>query len=176
MRSDIKHVTEIGVRNVIASYAFAKAAMGRNDVLVYRAHDLEMRPANRAMDRLMDQCPAIDYKFNAGDDLIVPVEETNFSFLDTWHTHRQLAAELKLLSGKARKLFGFHDTISFATVDEGLEGHGANRPEDKTLCAGQDRAKVGLKVAIDEFLDSHDEWQVLEDRRFNNGVMILERS
>ena len=149
--------------------------MDRNGMLVYRAHDLEMRPANEAMDRLMGECPALDYKFTAGDDLKIPIEETDFLFLDTWHTYRQLTAELKLLSGKARKLIGFHDTISFATIDEGLEGHGLRRPEDKSLYAGQE-PKVGLKAAIDEFLVSHDEWKVLEDRKFNNGVLILQRS
>ena len=102
------------MRNVVSSYAFAKAAMDRAGALTYRAHDLEMRPANKAMGELMAQCPAIPYKFTAGDDLLVPMEDTDFMFIDTWHTYKQLAAELELLAPKVRKYLAFHDTVAFA--------------------------------------------------------------
>lgn len=117
MRPDIQHVTEIGVQNVGASYGLAKAAAERGSGLVYRAHDREMLPANAAMDRLMGECPAIDYKFTAGDDLKITIEETDALFLDTWHTDSDLAAELNQLSEKTRKLMvlpyasGIHPAI-----------------------------------------------------------------
>ena len=110
----VHHVTELGVRNVVSSYAFAKAAMERPGQVVYRAHDLEERAANTAMTALMSQCPAVDYKFTAGDDLKVPIEDTDFMLIDTWHTYKQLAAELELLAPKVRKYLAFHDTVAFA--------------------------------------------------------------
>ena len=66
------------------------------------------------MTALMGQCRAINYKFTAGDDLKVPVETTDFMLIDTWHTYKQLAAELELLAPKVRKYLAFHDTVEFA--------------------------------------------------------------
>ena len=111
---NVHHITEVGVRNVVSSYAFAKAAMERPGQVVYRAHDLEERPANTAMTALMRQCSSIDYQFTAGDDLKVPIEDTDFMLIDTWHTYKQLAAELELLAPKVRRYLAFHDTIAFA--------------------------------------------------------------
>jgi hypothetical protein len=111
---DVRHITEVGVRNVVSSYAFAKAAMERPGKVVYRAHDLEERAANTAMTALMAQCPAVDYKFVAGDDLVVPVEDTDFMLIDTWHTYKQLAAELEKLAPRVRKYLAFHNTVAFA--------------------------------------------------------------
>jgi hypothetical protein len=111
---EVHHITEVGVRNVVSSYAFAKAAMERPGMVTYRAHDLEERAANTAMTALTGQCTAINYKFTAGDDLKVPVETTDFMLIDTWHTYKQLAAELELLAPKVRKYLAFHDTVEFA--------------------------------------------------------------
>ena len=46
--------------------------------------------------------------------------------LDTWHSYKQLAAEMARLPAFVRHHIALHDTTTFEFRDEGLEGHGPN--------------------------------------------------
>ena len=119
MRPEVKHVTEIGARIVGVTFGLARAAAERNGALAYRAHNLcrseariwcTKRPENQVTDRLMDECPTIDYKFTTGDDLILQIEETDVLFLDTFLANGSIIMELKSLADKVRKLFVLQHT------------------------------------------------------------------
>jgi hypothetical protein len=101
--------------------------------------------------------PETEWKFIQANDLYIEIPECDFLFIDTLHTKNQLSKELALHSSKAKKYIGFHDTVSF--------GH-----------RGEDGSAGGLMDAIGEFLKRElDIWEIIEDRKNNNGLMILKR-
>lgn len=149
-------VTEMGVRSVVATWAFLRGAKQ------YTGYDMFEHPNMKAItEGIHDNASMI-----IADVLEVDIEPTDFLFIDTFHTETQLKRELAKHADKAKKFIGFHDTFTYALVGEvPYEGMGGR---------GVDCGK-GLKFAIDEFLASHPEWTVAYKTDRNNGLTILEK-
>ena len=75
--------------------------------------------------------------------------------VDSLHIYEQVAEELRLHAPKVRKYIVFHDTTTFA--DHGEFGG------------------KGIWPAVQEFIDSHPEWQMIERRTNNNGLTVLKK-
>ncbi len=149
----VKTITEFGVRQPTSTYAFLAAnpeKLVSYDIIKHPDVDLINEP---------------NFEFILGNTLEVEIEETDFLFIDTWHTADQLTAELALHSDKVRKFIGLHDTSSFFHRDE------APYSEQPQQVYG---AGPGLSAAIMPFLDKGD-WIVSLRLEFNNGLLILER-
>lgn len=91
------------------------------------------------------------------DSLEVELPEMDFLFIDSWHCHHQLTAELERHGDKAQKLLAFHDTVSFGRVSE-------------------DGSTPGLIHSIEQFMFTRPHWEILEHYENNNGLMILHRA
>jgi hypothetical protein len=85
----------------------------------------------------------------------VEIAETDLMLVDSLHIYEQVQKELELHAGKVRKYLLFHDTTLFA---------------DRGEFGGK-----GIWPAVQEFIDSHPEWQLIERRHNNNGLTILKR-
>ena len=108
----------------------------------------------------------LNFKFIQANVLEVEIEETDLLFLDTWHSYKQLSAELKLHASKVKKYLAFHDTTTYATIDE--TNYEELGPEWKA-------EGIGIWKAIEEFLQNNPQW-VLEERFMNNnGLTIIKR-
>ena len=171
------HVTEMGVRNAVSSWTFAqyaaeRAAAGR--AIEYVATDITRREPVGALDAAMAGCPGVAYAFREGDDLTIPQWDTDFLFLDTWHTYRQLAKELLRWAPRTRGVLVLHDTALFGGRDEGEEGHG-EKPVDEALFSGVAPGSVGLLAAVNQFLASPAgaRWRVAQQNDNCNGIMVL---
>lgn len=175
----VRSVTEVGVRDGYATWAFLEAARRRHIAggppLSIRLHDITMSGGARALVQLMQgSCPAIPVTFIEGDDLLVPIKPTDVLLLDTWHSHRQLSRELAIIPPAVRRALILHDTVTFGSVDEAAVGHGG-KPVDEALYSGVSRKAAGLQPALDKFLRSRPEW-VFFRRDFNcNGLTIVRR-
>jgi hypothetical protein len=159
------HITEMGVRSVVSTWAFLSAKPKR---LV--SIDINPAPIENAM--TLAALNGIDMDFIIGDtvDPNFEIEETDLLFIDTWHVYRQLKKELKQHSHKARKYMIFHDTTTFGHVDEG------ENPISHTFSQHARDAEVekqGLFTAIEEFLEENDEWYITEKFANNNGLTVL---
>jgi hypothetical protein len=148
-----KHVTELGVRRGVSTWAFLSSMTKRVvSVDVNHPNDFggslqEMRDASIEAE--------IDFTFILADDLSIELEETDLLFIDALHTYGHLTKELALHSGKAKKYIILHDTAQYAHV--GVDG-------------GE-----GIWRAIQEFLEQNPTWIIKEAYENNNGLMILER-
>ena len=156
-------VAELGVRDIVSSYAFAAA---RPDTLI--CLDIN-RPSN--INIFLEECKnekinvkfiqqsTLDYEFDDFVDLL---------FIDTLHTYKQLTEELRRHQSKVVKYIIMHDT----------SGPWANRNEDPNTGHETDERgpTVGLKPAVADFLKQQSEW--IEARTYlnNNGLTILERN
>ena len=150
------HVTELGVRSVVATWAFLKGAK------TYRGYDMFEHPNMKIIPDVHDDASII-----IADVLDVEIDATDFLFIDTFHTASQLEKELKLHADKARKYIGFHDTSTFWIKGEepypGMGGKGVD--------CGR-----GLKFAIEPFLKNNTQWTVVYRTDRNNGLTIIQRS
>ena len=159
------HVTEMGVRGIVSTFAFVSAKPK-----IIRAIDL-YHPSNwNGEDRLNyieNYCKEnnIDFRFILGDTLEIEIEPTDFLFIDTLHTYEQLKTELEKHGNKANKYIGFHDTTLFANEDE-------HNSYTNKIMTGNIK---GLWPAIESFILNNPHWSVLERRTNNNGLTILER-
>lgn len=149
------HITEMGVRTVVATWAFLYANPKK-----YIGYDIVEHPNMIPLKQIENASIIIE------DVLTADIEETDFLFIDTYHTATQLRKELTRHADKVKKYIGFHDTFTFGTVGEQpYEGVGG-----KGLDCGN-----GLLYAISEFLESHPEWTVVYKVDNNNGLTIIER-
>lgn len=156
------HVTEMGVRNVVSTWALL-AAKPKKIVTI----DIMPRPIEEA--KMFAEEENIEFEFRLGDTANENfiIEETDLLFIDTWHIYEQLKREFELHANKSRKYIILHDTTLFADIGEG------HTYEDAVIKVGQNRK--GLWPAIEEFIDSTDDWYIKERFTHNNGLTILER-
>lgn len=162
---ECKHVTEMGVRWIVSTYAFL-ASRPKTMISIDIQH-----PSNWNADlNQVEQCAKdinCDYKFWQANNLEIEIDETDLLFIDTWHSYKQLKAELELHASKVKKYIILHDTVLFGTQDElnSYDVWGWKNEFDKK----------GLLPAINEFLESNKEWTTHEVFTNNNGLTILKR-
>jgi hypothetical protein len=163
--SECEHITEMGVRAITSTWAFLGAAPKK--LISYDIEDPSKWGADITMVENVAKQYGLDYEFRKQNVLKIDIEETDLLFLDTWHAYNQLKAELELHSSKAKKYIIMHDTTSYEFRDEPLTSENAWEGE---LDFGR-----GLWAAIQEFLDSTDEWVLHKRYTNNNGLTILKR-
>ena len=149
------HITEMGVRDCVSTYAFLMAAKSTDAIVI--SYDIEK---TEGVDECLKICLAedVDWEFIKESSIEAVIEQTDLLFIDTLHTYVQLKRELELHAGKVNKYIAFHDIVSFAR-------HGQDGTMDK-----------GLMDAINEFLIAHyGTWKVVHYEAVNNGLMIIER-
>lgn len=157
LASEVKHVTEMGVR-----YGSSSAAFLCEDVTLI-GYDIQETPQAEAMyDAAIKE--EKDVKLIIADVLKIDIDETDFLFIDTWHSNEQLRQELAIHGNKARKYLGFHDTQTYGLQDESWNKVKPNHPG------------AGLLPAIINFVIENPHWQFKIHRTNNNGLTILERT
>jgi hypothetical protein len=147
LAKECSHVTEMGVRALVSTYAFLEGLKGRGKLV-----SIDIEPPSRfdgdliKAERLAKE-EGVDFTFVLADTITVDIEETDFLFIDTLHEYEQLKEELRRHSDKARKYIAFHDTVSCETE---------------------------LMPAINELIEQG-KWKIKEHHTNNNGILILER-
>jgi hypothetical protein len=161
---ECEHVTEMGVRWIVSTYALL-AARPKTMFSIDLQH-----PSNWGADikQVEQYAEGIEckYKFWQTNNLEIEIEETELLFIDTWHSYKQLKAELELHSPKVKKYIMLHDTVLFGHIDEtSYDMWGWKNESDKK----------GLIPALEEFLENNKEWAIHEVFTNNNGLTILKR-
>jgi hypothetical protein len=170
---ECQHVTEMGVRSVVSSYAFANALRGREGTKLVQV-DLQ---SNENIQRFGTECAAesLQRVFYQDSSLTCRIEQTDLLFIDTWHVYGHLKRELERWNKHVGKYIIMHDT----TVDEWLGETvrvGWNSAEQSRLTGiPENEIRMGLWPAIGEFLEKHPEWKTVERFTNNNGLTVLKR-
>jgi len=149
LTSQCTHVTELGV-----GWAQSTRAFLRHDV---ELHSYEFMP-QPGIREFFDEAKNAgrNVTLHVDDTRKVDIAETDLMLVDSLHIYEQVQKELELHAGKVRKYILFHDTTLFA---------------DRGEFGGK-----GIWPAVQEFIDSHPEWQLIERRHNNNGLTILKRT
>lgn len=141
-------VVELGVRSCVSTWAFIEGMNGGTIVSVDVKNPREYG-GNLAPVEKACANKSILFKFIEKSSLDIELPEVDMIFFDTLHTYDQLSQEIKLHADKAQKFLVFHDTVSC---------------EDEIM------------PAIKEFMkDNKKSWKVKEDRKNNNGLLVLEK-
>ena len=155
--SECSHVTEMGVRSVVSTWALLEA---RPDIL--RSYDIAEPPAQHMYHAYRWASENnIDFDFRLNDVLKIEIEQTDMLFIDTWHIYDQLKSELAIHPKNVDKYIAFHDTTTFGNVGE---PHYDGKTDHK-----------GLMPAINEFLEKNTEWVMHEQFTNNNGLTVIKR-
>ena len=155
--SKCSSITEMGVRWIVSTWAFV-AAKPQKITSIDIKHPKTWN-ADDKFNILVEKCSEnnIDFKFIEGDTRKIKIEKTDFLFIDTLHNYEQIKEELRLHSQNVNKYIAFHDTVSYAKRNETGTG-------------------IGILPAIKEFLlENANTWKIIEDRKNNNGLLIIER-
>jgi N-acetylglucosaminyl-diphospho-decaprenol L-rhamnosyltransferase len=168
-----KHVTECGVRSAMSSYALAKGLVGREGTKLIQVDPSLHSNIIKFQGACADE--GLQSVFYEQSDLECPIEETDLLFIDTWHIYGQLRRELARWHSYVRKYIILHDTTSDEWHGETVrEGYDAERQSLETGIPVDEICK-GLWPAVQEFLQEHPEWIILERYTKNNGLTVLVR-
>jgi len=166
LSKECNHITEMGVRFVVSTWAFLSAKPNRVVSYDISYHDkLKIDEVTNAAKN-----ENIDFSFILSDVLQIDIEETDLLFIDTLHTYTQLSQELLKHACKVKKYIVLHDTETFGSRDENLYEHAS-------YLAKKSLDKKGLKLAIVDFLSSQEgsNWRVEQHFVHNNGLTVLKR-
>jgi len=143
-------VTELGIDSANATLAFLNGGCKK----LY-SYNVVITPNALKVKEAADK-DGVFFKIIRKDSLKVKIKITDLLYIDTDHWYGQIKAELEHHHNRVRKWIMMHDTETF-----GLINPFDNRP--------------GMKSAIYEFLDTHEEWDVKEEIKEGHGLTILER-
>jgi len=159
---DCEHITEMGVRWVVSTYAFLVAqpkTLVSIDIQLPETWGANLKPIEEGAKAI-----GCDFSFRLANVLDIEIDQTDLLFIDTWHAYKQLKAELALHYSKVNKYIIFHDTTTYEFSDEG------GYTEFGFVGDGK-----GLWPAIEEFLQEHPEWEIKERFINNNGLTVLHK-
>jgi hypothetical protein len=159
--SSCSHVTEMGVRTVVSTWAFLHA---RPRKLV----SIDINPAPIEYAQRVAASNGVELQFRQADTGAegFEIEPTELLFIDTWHVYDQLQRELRMHAARASRWIILHDTTTYADVGEGYTYECAAQPGEQ---------RKGLWTAVEEFLARSPEWELRERYTNNNGLTVLAR-
>jgi hypothetical protein len=96
--------------------------------------------------------------FHKANTLDIVIQPTDLLFIDTLHTYDQLRGEL-LQAEFVSSCIILHDIHTYGKDGEGKGQKGK-----------------GLAKAVTEFLLANRQWQCTENRIYNNGLQVLEKT
>ena len=171
---ECNHITELGVRSVVSSYAFAKALKENSKAEKIIQVDLEF---HKNISIFGYECAAEGIKsvFHEQSSLTCPMEQTDLLFIDTFHVFGQLQRELNRWHSVVNKYIVMHDTTVDEWYGEVRRYNGDARNHSLKTGIPESEILLGLWPAIEEFLEAHPEWTLHERFTNNNGLTILKR-
>jgi hypothetical protein len=181
LASECNSVVEFGVRWMVS--VIALAVSGCKELHAYDTEHPAGFDHNRFKE-LEDYCEKYDiyFEFNKSDVLeIDTIPECDMLFVDTFHTYSQLKCELFLFSSKVKKYIVIHDTTFYEELDDcsiTKEAWFEKYKDNKKVCSlvNFESEKTGLNKAIEEFLESNNEWKLFKKYTNNNGLTVLKRN
>jgi hypothetical protein len=149
LAEDCKHITELGVGPAQSTRAFLL-----HDGI--ELHSYEYAPMGGITEFFESAKNAgRNVTLHVADTREIEIAETDLLMVDSLHVYEQVQKELELHAPKTKKYIVFHDTTTFA---------------EKGEFGGK-----GIWPAVQEFIDSHPEWMMIERRTNNNGLTILKK-
>lgn len=143
------HVVEMGVRYGVSTIALLSGHPKRLTSVDLRCQ------IDACGFHEMSESPTI-FQFVVADSLVYTIDVCDLLFIDTYHTGRQLYAELNRHAPMVARTIVMHDTETFGG-------------------AGED-GLPGLTPAYTRYVKENPQWRVARHYENNNGLTILSRN
>ena len=161
--SSCNSIFETGVRGVVSSWALLHGiSKNGSNIKTFVMNDIEMINTS-SIRKVMDKLN-IDGEFIKGNNLDLNLKQ-NFEliFIDTLHVYGQLKRELEKFSKVATKYIILHDTT--VDADKGEVVRLGLDIETIIKQTNFEKAEIvkGLWPAVDEFLNSNEDWSLKKD-------------
>lgn len=162
-----KHLTEFGVFLSKGSTWSFLMSCADDSTKTFISYDDKKRPQALKTWNLVKPME-INWTFHENDTTLMdPIEETDLLLIDTEHVYDVISKELELHASKVNKYIIFHDTVSRWDISP-------HPGSPSWLAKGNTRAATrGIGPAILEFLEKNEEWKVIEEKKNNNGLMVI---
>lgn len=173
--SECKTIAELGVCNMVSTYAFIKGLMENgNSEKVLHCVDIRLPPGvNNTINNAKKL--GVDMSFYQENSAVVDLPPVDLCFIDTWHIYGHLKREFIKHAPNTKKYIILHDTEVDKVLGESIRcGFDV---ENQIRVSGYSREEIctGLQAAVDEFLEYNPEWRLKEHYSNNNGLTVLER-
>jgi hypothetical protein len=164
----------MGVRSVVSTWAFLHGLLDTEKPASLLCLDIDDVPEIPDIARMVAHYD-ISMSFVCGDSATTPIKPVDLLFIDTWHVYGHLKRELAFHCNSVKKYIILHDTTLDGDVGESIRA-GWNTA-DQAVKSGYPEAEIrmGLVLAIREFLEVHPEWAIKEIFTNNNGLTVLEK-
>jgi cephalosporin hydroxylase len=173
--SKCESVLETGVRGGVSTWAFAhglcnngkqKKHLFLNDVTPCDISELTEAIKNTGIN--------LEYEWENNLKLNL---KTSFDvvFIDTWHVYGQLKRELEKFSAYANKYIMLHDTTIDAEIGETIRNYWNADAQSKQTGIPVEEITKGVWPAVEEFVNSHTNWEILFRLSNNNGLTVLKK-
>lgn len=167
--SECDYIIELGVRVPISTFALL-AGRPKSLLSVDILHPSYFNGvAELELAYKLAQEENIDFSFILHDSVTLEYKQCDLLFIDTWHCYKQLISELISHQEKVSKYIILHDTTTYAYEDE---ADWAKGPVPNYI----GELKQGLWPAVEDFLESYDQWSLFKRYTHNNGLTILKRN
>ena len=173
--TECESVVELGVRGCVSSWAFLYGLLNNNkNVKKLLLNDLTKCDVIELVNAARSLNVDINYKWI--NDLELEVDGMyDLTFIDTWHIYGQLKRELDKFSKITKKYIIMHDTEIDGIQGETIRNNWDAVKQSQETGFTLEEINSGLQKAIDEFLESNNDWKIKQVFKNNNGLTILER-
>lgn len=177
-------ILEIGVRRMISTWAFLHGLANNNksEPKIYTGLDLGS-PSDEQMTLAKKLCDSNNIQFNfcVKNDIYVSIKSpVDMIFIDSLHTYNHLTFELEKFSPYASKYICFHDMdypwgFINEPSSERTRGSYSENSSDYPRPFILDFKKQGLWIALQDFLERHKEWELVEHLTYSHGFAAIKR-
>jgi len=168
-------VFETGVRGVVSTWALLRGLHenSSNEKKIF-VNDIEKCDIEEILHVANNLDVHFEYEWI--NNLNINIKENyDLVFIDTWHVYGQLIRELHKFSKICNKFIILHDTTIDGEVGESIRNNWNIQKQAKETGYTVEEIEKGLWPAVEDFLNSNDEW-ILEKRYTNcNGLTILKK-
>ena len=186
LSSSCSSILELGTRSCVSSWAFLMGLAAGNEspsenmLKTLISNDLEYHPNVRDVQAIAKKV-GVCFNFVQKNDLTLDavdfdgLPEFDIVFIDTWHIYGQLRRELEKFHNFATKYIILHDTDIDAVYGESVRmGHDISEMA-KASSYSPEEITQGLRRAIIEFLQTHQNWFELLTIHDGIGLTVLAR-
>lgn len=173
-------VAEFGVRGIVSTWAFLAGlldAKNEGSLAKKKLYCVDIESIDFKTVQTISSDVGIDTEFIQCDSATVKLPEpVDMLFIDTWHIYGHLKRELAAHHNDVRMHIVMHDTEVDGVIGESVRLGLDCEKQAEASGYPVDEIRKGLKLAVDEFLESHgDEWVMTHHFTENNGLTILTR-
>ncbi len=172
--SQSNSIFETGVRGCVSSWAFLYGLLNNNNGIKKKllCNDINVCDIHELLQA--SKLFNIEVNYIWENNLLIDMSENyDITFIDTWHVYGQLKRELDKFSKTTNKYIIMHDTTIDGEIGESVRnGWDINKQSIETGMSVEEIYK-GLWPAVEEFLESNNDWYLVKRFTNNNGLTII---